>query len=136
MLRRNFNCETYDCPMCDSEVLETGMHLLFQCPYSVDIWMRVCNATGCNLMVQGDSIQDIWRKSYNQFRQTVSMKIKWQGLFSAVCWFIWRQRNGKIFEGKHISPDLVAQWIICEATLWRDNCGGGRPQRTMANLPP
>ncbi|KAF3327124.1 zinc-binding in reverse transcriptase [Carex littledalei] len=62
MIRGNFNCPDNACSLCETGNLESALHLFFQCPYSLDIWNRVNNSMGCDILVQGNSVQEIWRR--------------------------------------------------------------------------
>lgn len=117
MIRRNFNCQTGTCSLCDRGHLESELHLFFQCPYAKALWNRMNTNLGCQIVLEGNSVQETWRNSANQCRSNRNLLSKWQLLFPATLWFIWKQRNSKFFENKLTAPDLVAQWIIEEATL-------------------
>ncbi|XP_078163498.1 uncharacterized protein LOC144558530 [Carex rostrata] len=123
MLRRHFHCDSL-CVMCDANNLETAVHLIFTCCYARRIWHKVSSLTGINLVQVRDSVQETWRASENLTRSSRASR-KWPVLFSCVCWFIWKQRNLCIFENKRSEVDLVASWIVHEATLWEKHCGRG-----------
>lgn len=84
MIRRSFNCQTAGCALCGSCHLESALHLFFQCPSSVDIWNRVNNVMGYDLLVQGNSVQEIWRRSFNRFKHNPVTRSRWQGIFSDI----------------------------------------------------
>ena len=39
--------------------------------------------------------------------------------FSWICWYIWKVRNDKLFNGKDVSPIDILQHASLEAECWR-----------------
>lgn len=124
LVHRNFNPSETGCPLCENDILESALHLFFNCPYSLEIWHKLSNHMGDALLVQGSSVLEVWRESFNKFKHTPSARKKWEVLFSAGCWQIWKQCNCRIFERNQVVTDIVLQWIISDATLWERNWGG------------
>ena len=122
LMRRNFNLSDISCPLCHSGVLETTLHLFFQCQYSQNIWAKVTHLVHGSVLVPAGSVQEIWRRSSNLFRRSKILTRKWQCLFSSTVWSIWRLRNSTVFEGKKDPIDWVAMWIVRQATLWERSC--------------
>lgn len=108
MIRRNFNCPTEWCPMCHANQLETGFHLFFTCAYAGELWSSLNHYLGRQILILGSSVQETWRLS----RQASNPRLRtdWHVFFSATLWFIWRQRNMRIFENRLILPDVVIRW--------------------------
>lgn len=63
MRRRNFNCQTDRCPMCQENQLETGLHLFFSCTYAGEIWSKLNDYLGGQILMVGPSVQETWRMS-------------------------------------------------------------------------
>lgn len=122
LIRRRFTPPDSSCPLCHSGLMETALHLFFQCQHSQRIWNKVAQLLNCNILVQGTSVQQIWRRCSRLLRHSAVLEKKWQCVFSSVCWCIWRQRNGMVFEEKKDPVDVVAQWIVRQATLWEKWC--------------
>lgn len=110
MQRRNFNCQL-NCTMCTSGCLETALHLLFLCPYAIGIWHRVSSYPGTEIVQLEDSVQGTWLKS-EKIPTTKHARKRWRVFFSCTCWAIWRNRNLRIFEGKRVPMDVVADWVV------------------------
>lgn len=123
MIYRNFNCTDTQCPLCDSGVLESAVHLFFECPVSRAIWNRLSEFLGVPSFIHGDSVQKIWRRCSQLLKQKPSIRRRGECILSAGCWMIWRRRNTKIFEQRQATQDMVMQWIMSEATVWENNCG-------------
>lgn len=111
---RGFNC-TLPCVMCSQQPIESAHHLLFQCAWAVQIWNRITVSSGLPLLTCKDTLQNTWMASLLSNR---THRRRWSVLFSCTCWNIWKQRNSKIFEEKVNPVDIVAAWIVHEATLW------------------
>lgn len=122
MVTRCFNIQDSSCPLCTSCDFETAHHLFFECTYSKRIWDNIASAVGCNVVVRGDSVGQVWRMSGARFRRNLGTRTRWQNLFSSACWSIWRFRNCRVFEGRIQHVDMVTEWIIRQATLWERCC--------------
>lgn len=129
MQRRQFNCNG-DCVLCESNQLESALHLFFQCGYSIRIWEGISAYLGTPILVNAGTVELIWERSSSRFRRSQMARNRWKIFFSAGCWAIWRQRNSIIFEGKRLPVDVVINWIIREAALWEANCGSIGRRRT------
>lgn len=125
LLHRNLHCPDTTCPRCNTGDIESAHHLFFQCQHSQSIWSKVTGLVGGTIMLQGSSVIQIWRGSAEIYRKKRALRRKWQGLFASTLWSLWRQRNSMVFEGKCDPDDLVAQWIVRQATLWERFCGRG-----------
>lgn len=134
MHRRNFNCNL-DCVMCRTGHSETAIHLFFNCSYSKSVWEKLETYAGTSILVRGNSIPEIWSKSSDKFSRGARIRIRWQTIFVATCWFIWKQRNAKIFENKQHPIDVVSYWIIQEASLWENHCKK-RKLKTIQDVAP
>lgn len=60
---------------------------------------------------------NLWRACQRRYS-----RMQWGSLFFAVCWFLWRSRNRKLFDGCETDPNWIAQHAIKEAKLWRKFC--------------
>lgn len=126
LMRRSFTVQDTSCPLCDQCGLETAQHLFFECRFACLLWNKIALLVGQTVMVRADSIQETWRNSYEGFKGSRRMRIKWEALVSAACWMLWRQRNCKVFEDKVQHPDVAVQWIMSQAALWERYCPRGR----------
>lgn len=99
---QGIKCNT-QCEVCQQCTFETTKHLFFQCNHARRIWARVNTLLGFNILANGDIVQGV---AYNSSRlcQRIISRMQWGSVFYAVCWFIWRGRNKKIFDGIETSP--------------------------------
>lgn len=96
-------------------VVETAMHLLFLCSYAERVWRKLDTKLGYKLRTVSDTMQSTWQNSLRQIR---GRPLEWgvQGPVLLLCtiWHIWWQRNEKLFRGKMIAPERLADRIIHE----------------------
>lgn len=73
MIRRHFNCPAI-CILCDSDNLESAIHLFFKCTFAKEIWEGICNYLGCEMPIGAQSVQDLWYEASNRYRRNVREK--------------------------------------------------------------
>ncbi|XP_078159556.1 uncharacterized protein LOC144555187 [Carex rostrata] len=134
LMRRNFHLPDNSCPLCNLGVLETSLHMFFQCQYSQSSWVKVAQLVHSTILVQGGSVQQVWCRSSNLVRHCKVLTGKWQCFFTSACWSIWRLRNNIVFEGKKDPIDWVAMWIVRQATLWERSCANRQNRITTLGL--
>lgn len=122
MIYRNFNCTDTVCSLCDTGVLESAIHLFFECPFAKAIWNSLSCFLGDEFLGRGRTVLEIWRRSSANLKHKPAIRTRGECFLSAGCWMIWRQRNNMIFEQREVVHDVVTQWIVSEATLWETNC--------------
>lgn len=108
------------CVMCDIWNMETAEHLFFSCPYAIRVWCCIEVKLGSKLLNIGDSIQHTWEISRPTAMGT-STKV-WAARFMCVLWFVWKQRNDKVFHDKLLLPWNLTNKIIEEGNLWVKYC--------------
>ncbi|KAK4258076.1 hypothetical protein QN277_007576 [Acacia crassicarpa] len=94
------------CPVCE-EADETLEHLFFQCPWTRCVWF------GCSLGVKFDCLRVVNFNSW--WMRFLGMNSKFPQVISLLCWilwYIWKQRNEKVFN--HVSPNPIV--VIEQAT--------------------
>ena len=79
-------------------------HLFFKCPWAIKVWSTVFGVNGLNLYGSCLSWQEILAGYVDRF--DCKLNDFWIVLTSEVLWFIWRQRNEEIFQGK--------KWVLAE----------------------
>ena len=120
MMHRGLQCEM-QCEVCQECPYETAMHLFFQCRQARRVWSAMHTALRFNIRAAGNSVQVVTYNSLKLCRRFISRQ-HWGSLFFAVCWFIWRSRNRRIFDGTETDPQWIAHHSIKEAKLWRKFC--------------
>ncbi|XP_078178597.1 uncharacterized protein LOC144572798 [Carex rostrata] len=120
MINRGLSCDT-QCEVCHQCPLETAKHLFFQCGHARQVWRLLSSMLGFNLLQTGDTVQAIVSNSGRACQRRIP-RSQWGTLFFAVCWFIWRNRNRKKFDGIESDPHWIAHQSIKESKLWRKFC--------------
>ena len=88
------------CPRCGLS-LENSQHILRECPGSIQVWDLLPPAISIN-----QSETKSWLKS-NLLADADYMGLKWNTLFSWVCYEIWIAHNLFVFEGKQSTPPSI-----------------------------
>ena len=95
---------------------ETVNHMLFECPPATQTW-----ALALHLSLQGEfpspSIYSNFDYLLNRIKKQdmpddVLARIPW------IIWFMWKSRNGKVFECKDLTPLEILQSATSEADSW------------------
>ncbi|XP_071709387.1 uncharacterized protein [Rutidosis leptorrhynchoides] len=94
------------CPICD-DAIETAQHALLDCKVAVDIWERVRKWWNVdNLHIS--HIRDISKASTPAMKTKTGSQI-WQATIWVTCYFIWKNRNDRVFEStSHCIPKIFA----------------------------
>lgn len=122
MQRRGLNCDM-GCVLCDNCAYETALHLFFHCRYARRVWASIEAMFGEKIVVFGDTVPLTWDLSVEWICTDKKLgKLRWTSMFMCVCWFIWKQRNERIFRGGRMEAWLLADRAIQEYFLWVRYC--------------
>jgi hypothetical protein len=105
--RKHFFIEDYSCVMCNSNVLETRTHLLFQCSFAKPCWKYICPTLNID-----DS--DSHLVCISKLRVLIE-KPFFMEIITLCSWSIWITRNSYIFN--QIRPSLYRCRSIFKAEL-------------------
>ncbi|KAJ1691520.1 hypothetical protein LUZ63_015675 [Rhynchospora breviuscula] len=95
------------CIMCDLQIIETCDHLFANCTFAQGIWTRMqFNGATITTLLHGICITGA------QCRITLA----------AALWGLWLERNNRTFRNERRSLDMVHQWIVQQATLFKKFC--------------
>lgn len=106
------------CPLCrDGE--EDVIHLFFTCPFSVDLWNRICfwlkflprSPSGVEdllMLIKGSAVN----RKFTKLRCAI--------VYSTL-WFIWKYRNNTVFKSSLPGSGKAADDIQCQAFSWCKN---------------
>jgi hypothetical protein len=80
------------CPLCLKDV-ETVFHIFVSCGFCQEVWLRVNKEFDSWLFGKASSLNDClenWAKREGVYKT----------LPAIICWYVWLERNGVIFEGR------------------------------------
>ena len=76
-------------------------------------------------MVLGDSIEKTWsRSTHSAMAVGIQNERGWIVWFSITMWFVWKQRNEKVFRDKVLPSMNLVDRIHEEGILWMKFCKG------------
>ncbi|KAJ0887261.1 putative reverse transcriptase zinc-binding domain-containing protein [Helianthus annuus] len=97
------------CPLCRYN-RDSRDHLFFQCSFASTIWSTV------KIMADLDGVNDAWSsiitwmEQYAKSKKLVHVICKF--LIAASSYFIWQERNNRLFSQNYRTPEQVAQLIM------------------------
>ncbi|XP_071727818.1 uncharacterized protein [Rutidosis leptorrhynchoides] len=85
------------CPLYNG-CMDSHDHLFFACTYSAKVWMRVVSLTGLSLPCNQRGVRSMLLPcaAHNIVRVVVAKLC-----FAAVIYFIWQERNNRMFKKSH-----------------------------------
>ncbi|XP_022030828.1 uncharacterized protein LOC110931754 [Helianthus annuus] len=97
------------CVLCYNN-LDSHEHLFFSCKYSSQVWCQVRSHADMS------SIQPDWNDIFSDLNQRRNMKLVGNIVacltVAAATYYIWRERNRRIFQDNARPPDDLAQEIL------------------------
>ncbi|GJQ97566.1 reverse transcriptase domain, reverse transcriptase zinc-binding domain protein [Tanacetum coccineum] len=115
----NTDLNLLKCPLCDMQP-DSHDHLFFECVFSLQVWEHVKRFTGIpNIPYNLSSIVDflIPLAKMRSARSVIAKLI-----FAASCYFIWQERNYRLFKKKKRSQDQVIDIIMSTVRLKLMTC--------------
>ncbi|CAM0958165.1 unnamed protein product [Alopecurus aequalis] len=108
------------CKLCNSH-FETGNHLFASCSYSRSVWSatlaRLHLPAQLTPTADTEGLQEWWTVSSQLV--PAALRCRWQSVVLLTWWYIWKERNNRIFNNKaRLATDLV-QKITSELAEWR-----------------
>ncbi|XP_056848949.1 uncharacterized protein LOC130499067 [Raphanus sativus] len=104
------------CPRCAGPV-ESINHLLFECPPALQVWALSDYPSLPGYFPSTSIYQNLnflfWK------RKEVAPSRPQVDTFPWICWYIWKARNDKVFNGKDVSPVDTLRYAIVEADCWK-----------------
>lgn len=96
------------CNLCQTE-MESVEHMFFLCDYSKQVWTQVLQSQGMSRNPRGWMHESRWmiRKTKGRGDAKVKLKI----IFSATVYYLWQERNGRIFNAKANQRDAIVSQI-------------------------
>lgn len=111
----------YFCPLCLRN-LETSIHLLWECPISLQVWNTAAAWTGCSALEHG-----VWSRGTSttdkvQMIATAAAPCVRKGtksMIALISWHIWLERNSCVFRGKHANGRHIIDACRRDMEQWR-----------------
>eukprot|EP00253_Pinus_taeda_P007926 PITA_07926 len=100
------------CSLCNGEA-ENQEHLLNRCPFAEHIWEKIRGLFGKTMRDQTNISLTIRQWGTGQFQSKVIRRI-WSLAIGFAIWFIWKERNKRIFRGQNSRPEKVWEEISKE----------------------
>eukprot|EP00253_Pinus_taeda_P030826 PITA_30826 len=97
------------CSLCNGEA-ENQEHLLNRCPFAEHIWEKIRGLFGKTMRDQTNISLTIRQWGIGQFQSKVIRRI-WSLAVGFAIWFIWKERNKRIFRGQNSRPEKVWEEI-------------------------
>ncbi|XP_071713248.1 uncharacterized protein [Rutidosis leptorrhynchoides] len=106
--KRGIDLNSVRCPICDNG-LETVDHAFILCDHSLDVWSRVCRWWGFG------NFSNLSSNEILKGNAPVSMsplgKKNWQAVEWVCVYFIWKNRNNKVFRGISLTAPVALNEI-------------------------
>lgn len=111
------------CVCCSNCPVESLAHLLFLCPFAVEVWFHIATSLNRHIMKVAGTVTLIWQKSWEMVKSQGGMsKRDWVSRFVCTMWNIWKNRNCIIFRNQGLPATLLASRIMDEMRLWIVHC--------------
>ena len=111
------------CSLCHLHP-ETAVHLLINCTYARQVWRLIfarIDVTPPVGWMSYPSLADWWNMMAQH--STADNRRRWNSVVALVWWELWKERNDRIFNDKHVSAFTTYEKIIATAVDW---CSAGR----------
>ena len=74
-------------------------HLFLHCPYTIGLWHKLFNSSSL-VWVPPRIIEEMFIIAFKGFGSSIRSKTLWQIVCLSLGWFVWQERNIKIFVDK------------------------------------
>lgn len=121
-LRRRGMHIQLNCVLCRNCPVESVLHLLYLCPYSVTVWFEVTKIIDTPIMTPAMTGRLVWENLWQIVKRKGVLSYKqWLVCFICVAWMIWKQRNNIVFNEQRIPPSLLARRCAQEMSSYGNN---------------
>ncbi|XP_071731845.1 uncharacterized protein [Rutidosis leptorrhynchoides] len=125
--KKGIDLDSVRCPVCD-DVLETLDHVLLNCNFAQDVWIRLYRWWGLSFP-SGINIQELLQGNEPSFSKSSMLRKIWQAVIWVGAYKIWKNRNNKLFKGTNWMASMLFQEIQVNSFEWIAN----RSKRTSLN---
>ncbi|GKC72812.1 reverse transcriptase domain, reverse transcriptase zinc-binding domain protein [Tanacetum coccineum] len=102
------------CALCDSQP-DSHAHLFFECPFSSKVWLYVRELTGMELIPP--IMHDITSYLQPISKKRTALSILGKLILAALSYFIWLERNNRVFKQVKKSPEDIHDIIMVTVRL-------------------
>nr|GEV26233.1 reverse transcriptase domain, reverse transcriptase zinc-binding domain protein [Tanacetum cinerariifolium] len=102
------------CPLCEL-VLDSHDHLFFKCSFSLQVWSQVRVLCGMNSI--SPQLTDVIAFIIPISKGKMIISILSRIVVATTSYYIWLERNGRLFKKKTSSPDQIVQVILSMVRL-------------------
>ncbi|XP_071730903.1 uncharacterized protein [Rutidosis leptorrhynchoides] len=113
--KRGIDLHSVRCPLCDDD-LETVEHSIIFCKFSLDLWSRVYQWWGLGNF-SNLSVNEALRGNNGAVMSNLGKKI-WQATEWVCAYYLWKNRNNKVFRGKSWPVSVMLNEIQVKAFEW------------------
>ncbi|GJW62043.1 putative RNA-directed DNA polymerase [Tanacetum coccineum] len=102
------NLNSLQCPLCDLQP-DTHEHLFFECRFSFQVWECVKSLTSINGIPSALNyiVDFIIPLAHRKSARSVTLKL----VFAAACYFLWQERNNRLFKKTKRTQDQICGLI-------------------------
>nr|GEV15804.1 RNA-directed DNA polymerase, eukaryota, reverse transcriptase zinc-binding domain protein [Tanacetum cinerariifolium] len=113
--RRCIDLDSVLCPCCDN-IVETCTHSLVTCDLAMSVWVKIFNWWKVG-MVNVFTIDELFSSS-GGVNVPTSLSRVWQSVLWTSGYFIWKERNNRVFDKKVSSINKIVQDIQLKSFEW------------------
>ena len=110
----NVDLSLLRCPLCDT-VPDSHAHLFFECQFSTQVWLQVRSLSGMDAVPP--VLEDVlmFLIPISKGRSVVSILSRL--LLAATTYYLWMERNSRLFKHKKAKVEEVVQVIVSTIRL-------------------
>ncbi|XP_071687314.1 uncharacterized protein [Rutidosis leptorrhynchoides] len=121
--KRGIDLHSVRCPLCDDD-LETIDHALIFCKHSLDVWNRIFKWWGLgnfSNLSTNEILRGIAPSQMSNLGRLIWQAVEW------VCvYFIWKNRNNRVFHGKMWNTPIALNEIQSKSFEWISHRSKGK----------
>ncbi|GJY51117.1 hypothetical protein Tco_0441964 [Tanacetum coccineum] len=125
----NTNLNLFQCLLCLSQP-DSHDRLFFECTFSLQVWNHIKAFAGLPRI--SSSLDDIVDSIISISKRRSARGIIAKLVFATSAYFIWQERNGRLFKNQKRSPNLVIECITSKVRLKLLTCTFKKTKNLMA----
>jgi len=113
--RRGVGVNTSLCALCQKWP-ESAQHLFLECEFAIQVWNWCFRWIGI-MSVQQKILKDHF-ESFYLMQMSYKQNFVWKGVWTAIVWSIWDQRNRTIFKQDSVDTEEIFHMAQLKTWLW------------------